>query len=140
MKTLRNLIAIACGAAVVSCGGGGTTETDTAAVTFAFRIRGMSSNEEFLFRTESEPFIAKAREQLRLPEAQRNLFPTGPIASGTGGYNLNWGWHFTEATLVEVSIELCDGRPSLVEADLPYWLGTVKRFCPWSGYVHAEIP
>jgi hypothetical protein len=84
-------------------------------------------------------FIAQAREQLRLPESQRRLFPAGPIAAGTCGYNLHWSWHFTEATLTESSIELCNGRPSMVEASLPYWLGTVKSFCPWSGYVHAEL-
>jgi hypothetical protein len=33
--------------------------------------------------------------------------------------------------LVEVTIELCDGRPSDLDRDLEYWLGTVKRYCPW---------
>jgi hypothetical protein len=36
-------------------------------------------------------------------------------------------------------MELCDGRPSMVEADLPYWLGTVKRFCPWGAKVVGEV-
>ena len=48
-------------------------------------------------------------------------------------------WHYTDFTLVEVAIELCDGTPALVEQDLPYWLNTVKSFCPWAGYVHAKI-
>ena len=39
----------------------------------------------------------------------------------------------------EVTIELCDGRPSMVEADLGYWLRRVGSFCPWGSYVHAEI-
>jgi hypothetical protein len=33
--------------------------------------------------------------------------------------------------MAEMTIELCDGTPSLVEADLDYWLDTVQRFCPW---------
>jgi hypothetical protein len=32
---------------------------------------------------------------------------------------------------VEVTIELCDGRPSDLDAELDYWAGTVKRYCPW---------
>ena len=32
----------------------------------------------------------------------------------------------------EVSIELCDGRPSFVENNLAYWILNVKLFCPWS--------
>ena len=85
--------------------------------------------------TDSE----KARAQLRLAQDQRFLFPAGPIAAGNGGVNLSWGWHYTRADLAEMSIELCDGRPSLVQADLNYWLGTVKSFCPWGAYVHAEL-
>ena len=27
----------------------------------------------------------------------------------------------------------------MVEADLSYWLNTVRSFCPWGGYVHAEV-
>lgn len=29
-------------------------------------------------------------------------------------------------------------RPSMVEADLAYWIRTVQSFCPWGGCVHAE--
>jgi hypothetical protein len=32
---------------------------------------------------------------------------------------------------VEVTIELCDGRPSDLDRDLEYWRGSVKRYCPW---------
>ncbi|MFO0470430.1 MAG: hypothetical protein ACK51Z_05245, partial [Pseudomonadota bacterium] len=35
---------------------------------------------------------------------------------------------------------LCAGRPTLVEADLAYWLSTVRRFCPWGSYVYAVLP
>jgi hypothetical protein len=34
--------------------------------------------------------------------------------------------------MVEVTMELCDGRPSDVERDLDYWVDSVGRFCPWS--------
>ena len=33
------------------------------------------------------------------------------------------------------AIELCDGRPSMVEDDLGYWVDTVGSFCPWGAKV-----
>ena len=67
--------------------------------------------------TASADFIAKARAQLLLPEAQRSLFVNGSIAAGNAGVNTGWSWHFSDAALVEMAIELCDGRPSMVEAN-----------------------
>lgn len=139
----RLLIAAAClaTAALASCGGGGGDAGDPQApvATFSFRMQGAGAEQEFRYATSSEAFIAKARAQLALPVVSRRQFPTGPIAAGSGGVNLGWNWHFTDLAFTEAAIELCDGTPSLVEADLPYWLNTVKRFCPWGGYVQAEV-
>jgi hypothetical protein len=33
-------------------------------------------------------------------------------------------------TMAELTIEVCDGLPSYVEAALPDWLGT--QYCPWA--------
>lgn len=123
-------------AALSGCGGG--SGAGTSEVTFVMRLHGFGPTEEFRVRSADPVFIAKAREQLGLPEARRNLFPAGTIVAGDGGYNMGWGWHFSQVQMAEVAIELCDGRPSMVQADLPYWLGTVKQFCPWTGYVYAE--
>ena len=123
---------------LVSCGGGDQA-SDT--VTFAFRMRGLGPAEEFRVSTSSPEFIAQARAQLDLPARERRMFAAGPIRAGNGGNNLDWSWHFTQdVALAEVSIELCDGRPSMVEADLRYWLRRVGSFCPWGSYVHAEVP
>lgn len=89
--------------------------------------------------TTSSALIAAARAQLALPLEQRRLFPAGAIAAGNGGFNLNWGWHFTDISLVENAVEVCDGSPSMVQANLAYWLNTVRNFCPWSAYVDAEV-
>lgn len=122
---------------MASCGGGGG---DPTTVTFAFRMRGLGPAEEFRVSTSSPQFIAQARAQLALPAAQRRLFPAGPIRAGNGGHNLEWSWHFTgDVELAEATIELCDGRPSMVEADLRYWLRRVGSFCPWGAYVDAEV-
>jgi len=132
----------AAGFLLASCGsGGGAAEGDLPlpVATFAFRMQGAGGEQEFRYATKSPEFIARARAQLMLPVTGRNLFPSGAIAAGDGGVNLNWDWHFTDLSLVETSIEVCDGTPAMVQADLPYWLNTVKRFCPWGGYVYAEV-
>jgi len=33
--------------------------------------------------------------------------------------------------LADLTIEVCDGRPSHLDRDLDYWIGTVERYCPW---------
>jgi hypothetical protein len=136
------LLSLTC--VLAACGGGGgdggtppPPPADT--VTFAFRMQGAGPEQEFRYATSSPAFIAKARAQLLLPVVGRHQFPIGPIAAGSGGVNLNWNWHFTSLDFAEVSIELCDGTPAMVEANLPYWLNTVKSFCPWAGYVHSEV-
>jgi hypothetical protein len=75
-------------------------------------------------------------EQLEaLQEGTGSGFPNGRLLSGPGqaDHNAPWGWHLDpdETEIVDVTIELCDGRPSFVQDDLDYWLNTVGRFCPW---------
>lgn len=63
--------------------------------------------------------------------------PSGRIVDGPVFYNQPWSWHIDpqDIHMAELTIELCDGTPSMVEENLEYWLDTVGRFCPWS----AEI-
>ena len=65
---------------------------------------------------------------------------SGTLRAGDGGFNAPWSWHLDAATVeaADLSIELCDGRPSMVEADLEYWTRTVKLFCPWGAKVVAR--
>jgi hypothetical protein len=122
---------------LASCGGGDAPPPTTSA--YVFRMRGLPASEEFRVTTSSPQFIAQAHGQLLLPEAQRGLFASGPIRPGNGGHNTSWSWRFANVSLVEAAIELCDGRPSMVEANLDYWLNTVGSFCPWGSYVYAEV-
>ncbi len=126
---------LAC-AALTGCGEG---DWEVDAVTFTVRLRGLSAAEEFRVSSTSAQFIAQARAQLALPLPERRLFVTGGLHSGHGGHNQGWDWHLRDATLTQVSIGLCDGRPSMVQANLSYWINTVKSFCPWASYVHAEV-
>jgi hypothetical protein len=58
------------------------------------------------------------------------------LRRGDGGYNAPWSWHFApeETRMIEVSIEVCDGLPSYVEAHLDEF----PTYCPWGARVMAE--
>jgi hypothetical protein len=108
---------------------------------FEFAFRNQPSSENFITATSDSSVTLLVEHQLALPEKDRTMHISGPIASGNGGHNKNWSWHFTpdKWTLAEMSVELCDGISSHVEADLSYWLNTVGSFCPWNSYVLKEI-
>ncbi len=63
-------------------------------------------------------------------------FPNGPILRGPGeaDHNGPWSWHLDPAAteMAEMTIEVCDGRPSYVEANVDEFVDTVGRYCPWS--------
>lgn len=65
--------------------------------------------------------------------------PSGRLLRGQMSYNKPWHWHIDsqDIAMAEVTIELCDGRPSDVENSLDYWVDTVGRFCPWSARLVA---
>lgn len=101
-------------------------------------MRGIP-DEDFLASTSDPVVIARARQQLQLPEASRLLHINGPIDRAKKKSNLNWTWKHVESgwDVVEVSIEVCDGRPSFVESDLRSWL-RLGQFCPAASYVKSE--
>lgn len=119
--------------------GCGSEEPESKKTLFEFRIRGYGESEAFRVEVTSAEVAEQARAQLLLPESERTLFAIGGIQAGNDGVNLSWSWHFSGVRLTEMSIELCDGIPSMVEADPDYWLNSVKQFCPWSSYVYREI-
>ena len=58
--------------------------------------------------------------------------PNGRIVAGTGA-NVGWSWHLEDVEFVEVTTEVCDGRPSDVEREgVMFGAG---RFCPWTARV-----
>ncbi len=97
-----------------------------------------ASGEQFRVRVETEA-------QIGAMEARRRAGTTGVILgtlkAGDGGFNQPWSWHLDPASVVvpDAAIELCDGRPSFVEADLSYWIGTVKSFCPWGARIVGRV-
>jgi hypothetical protein len=133
MRMVRLLMLTLVLGVLASCGGGDEAPDPV----FVFRLRDLPASEAFRVQGGSPQFVAAVRAQLALPQAQRRQFPNGRVVAGDGGHNAPWNWHLEDAELAEATIELCDARPSMVEADLPAWIG--QRFCPWSAYVAEEL-
>jgi hypothetical protein len=102
-------------------------------VTFVVEVSG----ERFNVRATRPDAIADL--EARRLSGQRGVV-LGTLASGDGGFNSPWSWHLDPATVevADAAIELCDGRPSMVEADTNYWIGTVGQFCPWGALVESR--
>lgn len=51
----------------------------------------------------------------------------------------DYSWHPAPAAMfwADVTVEVCDGRPSFVESDPDYWLEEVDQYCPWTARVVA---
>lgn len=69
--------------------------------------------------------------------------PNGPIlrGSGTANHNTPWSWHLDPemTSMAEVTIEVCDGIPSFVEANLDYFVDQVGQYCPWgANLIHVQ--
>lgn len=96
------------------------------------------SGEHFVIQVETDAQIEEL--EARLDSGEEGVI-NGQILAGDGGFNGPWGWHMVPASVhtADIAIELCDGRPSLVEDDLDYWLQTVKQFCPWGAKVVQRI-
>jgi hypothetical protein len=67
--------------------------------------------------------------------------PNGRIHRGSGraGHNAPFSWHLDadDIQVVDVAIELCDGRPSDVEQHVAEYVDTINRCCPWGATVTA---
>lgn len=72
---------------------------------------------------------------LQAGESAANI-PNGKLLAGpgAGAHNALWAWHLDpeDIELAELTMELCDGEPGYVEANLTEFIATVGRDCPWS--------
>lgn len=77
--------------------------------------------------------VAIARDLLAGKEAPS--IPNGKVVRGDAGVNTGYSWHIdpNDIEWADMTMELCDGKPSDVEAN------TISgdRFCPWSAKVVA---
>lgn len=99
-----------------------------------------SNSTVVTFRVQNETFRVRltTREQVEAAKAARDggsvRIPTGRIVAGQD-VNVGWSWHLEDVGFAEVTMELCDGLPSYVEAAGVNYAG--GRFCPWSAQIIA---
>lgn len=138
------ILCTATAAAVSACSGEeeGPTRLDLPkGAYFLFGMVGDSTGaEDFVAVTSDSVVVETARQLLRLPAGERQRHAHGFIRAGSGGVNLDWNWHFIpdQWDLVEMSVEVCDGRPSFVHNYLDEWL-ELGYFCPWGSYIKEEL-
>lgn len=105
---------------------------------------GHWQDTSFVAATSNTEVIKKCTEQLKLPLADRSLFPLGKLAAGDNGYNKNashnFSWHLIENDwdMVEMGIEIYDGC-AYTDAELADYLNTVERYGGWSNRVMEEL-
>jgi hypothetical protein len=122
-----NHIAI-CALAVLAALGAGCDDSLTGPSPSAF-VTFAVAGERFRVALTSEEQLAAARAAQAGGPAR---IPSGRIVSGTQ-VNTGWTWHLEDVTFAEVTIELCDGRPSDVERQGTGFGG--GRFCPWTATI-----
>ena len=128
----RALLASCLAWGVLGCAEDATGPTGSA----AFRV--VVSGEAFVVRVEGAEEVAAM--EARLASGVEGVI-SGDLIEGDGGYNGPWSWHLDPASVhvPDLAIELCDGRPSMVEEDLEYWLESVGQFCPWGAKVVERL-
>ncbi len=117
-------------AVLPACGSSSTVPEDLleGGILATFRV----SQEEFRVWVTNEETIQQILD-LRDGQSTANI-PNGVLHEGQGqaDHNAPWAWHMDpiDIEMADATIEVCDGRPSLVDSLLEDYL-TVGRFCPW---------
>jgi hypothetical protein len=125
------LLAAACAPAATP----GPQDTPTAApeqkgVVVTFRV---ADAEEYKIRLTDPADIDIARQLLAGEEAPS--IPNGIVVRGEADVNEGYTWHIDPESVefADLTVEVCDGRPSDVEQNLI----TSDRYCPWDATVIA---
>ena len=115
-------------------------------------------HDSFVLPFSNPADVARARDLIaRGPDVAGSFIVTAEIAAGADGINRDvlapgqplWGWHVTRFEgFVDMGIELTDGNPTLVQADVPGWIDNTNGTTDsdrghigfWSYTVVAELP
>jgi hypothetical protein len=125
MKSTKSVAAVTFVAVLAGACGGGTPASPSSGAVVTFSVG-----------SETFRILAATSQQIDAARAAQNggsaRIPLGRIVAGTQ-VNTGWSWHIEDLTFAEVTIELCDGKPSDVERAGTGFGG--GRFCPWSAKV-----
>ena len=116
----------------LAAGQAGCDESPTAPSSRAL-VTLQAGGEQFRIQLNSSDQVDAAR---RAQQGGTARIPNGRIVLGTGE-NSGWSWHLEDVAFVEVTIELCDGRPSDVERGGVQFGG--GRFCPWNASIVSIV-
>jgi hypothetical protein len=119
--------------ALLAACGEATGPNKDAVATFVLEVSGEQFRVQVITEAQADAF------RTRMQSGAEGVV-SGALVSGSGGINTPWKWHLDASTVhvADVAIELCDGRPSMIDADLAYWLNNVGQFCPWGARVVSE--
>ena len=121
---------LACGLALLAGCDNSPTARDEDRDAFLVEVVG----EQFHVRATNPETVAALRARQQSGEVSVVL---GEVKQGDGGFNAPWSWHLDPATVevADAAIELCDGRPSMVQQNVGKWIAEVRVYCPWSARV-----
>lgn len=142
----RRLLAASLSALAVACAAS-VARAET--VYFVVAEIAPHHNDSYVLPLSKPDDIAHARKLIELgPGIEGGHIAVAAIDADSDGVNRNtlapdqplWSWHVSEFYgFAEMTIELCDGWPGLVEDNLDYWVNTVGQVCFWSYTVVEEI-
>jgi hypothetical protein len=123
------IAAAALGAAACGSGGGSPSPSAPAAVVVTFQTAG---DERFRVLL-TDPIDIAIANRLAAGDPDAPSIPNGRVIRGETGVNDGFTWSLdpNDFEFADVTIEVCDGVPSDVEAGLV----TSDRYCPWSAIV-----
>lgn len=141
---LRTLAVVVAASLLAACTGGSPTKPPTDAPTSppASPTPAPSTGVVVTIDVTGETYrvllteptdIATARDLLAGKEGP--TIPNGRVVRGDAGVNDGYSWHIdpNDFEWADMTMELCDGKPSDVEANSI----SGDRFCPWSARVVA---
>ena len=131
VRISRIATGLACGLALLAgCDGSPTEDRPDDRDAFVVEVQG----ERFYVRATDPDAVAGLRARQQSGEVSVVL---GKVVQGDGGFNAPWGWHLDPATVevADAAMELCDGRPSMVQQNVGKWIAEARVYCPWSAKV-----
>lgn len=125
--------------ALAACGGPASPSDPNGDLAGGVLATFAVGNDQFKVWITSPAAIARV-EALRRGEGGGSI-PNGRILRGSGraAHNAPYSWHLDpdDLQIVDAAIELCDGNPRYVEANLSEFVDRIGRYCPWGAKLTA---